>query len=110
MKHIKLIKQFELETGHGQDGDKSVSLLFDGTFRKLVEVRLQNSAILSRHHADVPITVYCVSGNGVFSAGEDLEDTQVLKAGTLITLETGVEHEVLAEPDLHILVTKFLAN
>ena len=107
MKHIRLIKQFGIEIEHDQVSDKYVNQLFDGTFRRLVEVRLQNNAVLSRHHADVPITVYCLSGNGVFSAGSDLEDEQELRAGTLITLEAGVEHEVIADPALHILVTKF---
>lgn len=107
MGHIKLIKQFASEIESDQTGDKTVNLLFDGAFRKLVEVRLQNNAVLSRHHADVPITVYCISGTGIFSAGQDLEDSHNLSAGTLITLEAGIEHEVIADPSLHIIVTKF---
>ncbi len=31
----------------------------------------------------------------------------VVPAGTLITLEAEIEHEVVAEPEIHILVTKF---
>lgn len=109
MKYIELIKELGTDDGTREAGDKAVSQLFDGAFRRIVEVRLRNGAVLSRHHADVPITVYCVSGNGVFSAGEDLEDKQTLTAGTLITLDASVEHEVTAEPELHILVTKFKA-
>ncbi len=40
-------------------------------------------------------------------AGKDLEQEQRLQAGTLLTLEANVEQEVLAEPELIILVTKF---
>ena len=40
-------------------------------------------------------------------AGRDLEDEQKLVAGALITLEGGVEHEVVAEPEISLLVTKF---
>jgi len=107
MKHITLIKELGADDRTGQMSDKTVDQLFNGEFRRIVEVRLRNRAVLSRHHADVPITVYCVSGAGIFSAGADLEDAQDLKAGTLITLEAGVEHEVIADPELHILVTKF---
>jgi len=108
MKHIQLIKDIELNAEF--ETDKQVNQLFDGTFRRIVEVRLQNNAVLSRHKADVPITVLCLSGSGVFTAGTDLEDSQDLRAGTLITLEAGIEHEVTADPSLHILVTKFTGS
>lgn len=107
MKHIHLIKDFGVDTDAVFEKDKEVDQLFDGAFRKLVEVRLQNGAVLSRHKVNEPITVLCLSGNGVFRAGKDLEDSQILRAGTLITLEAGVEHEVAADPALQILVTKF---
>lgn len=107
MKPIEFIKDFDIGADAAFDKDKEVNQLFDGAFRKLVEVRLQNGAVLSRHKANEPITVFCLSGAGVFRAGKDLEDSQILRAGTLITLEAGVEHEVVADPTLHILVTKF---
>ena len=107
MKHIELLAELNMSATSGGAGDRSVNQLFDGAFRRIVEVILRENAILSRHHADVPITVYCISGNGKFNAGADLEDSQDLQAGTLITLEAGVDHEVIAEPELHILVTKF---
>jgi len=107
MTNIVLIKEIELTTNTGFDKDKEVNKLFDGPFRTLLEVRLQNGAVLSRHKAAEPITVFCLSGTGVFHAGSDLEDTQELRAGTLITLDGGVEHEVAATPALHLIVTKF---
>ncbi|MEO6656349.1 MAG: hypothetical protein ABIO36_09740, partial [Pyrinomonadaceae bacterium] len=88
--------------------DKQVNELLKGAFRRIVEVRLKNGAVLSRHKADVPITVVCLSGSGIFTAGKDLEDSQELRAGTLITLEAGIEHEVTAAPSLHIIVTQFM--
>ncbi len=106
MKHIKLLGELGKSVDGEEAKDKSVDQLYDGAFRRIVAVRLRNSAVLSRHHADVPITVYCISGNGKFNAGGDLEDSQDLQAGTLITLEAGVEHEVIADPEIHILVTK----
>jgi quercetin dioxygenase-like cupin family protein len=107
MKHIELIGELGSVANGDQLNDKAVNQLYNGAFRRIVEVRLRNNAVLSRHHADVPITIYCISGTGIFSAGADLKDTHDLRAGTLITLEAGVEHEVVADPELHILVSKF---
>jgi len=106
MKHIRLLGELGGDAEVAKD--KVVNQLYDGAFRRIVEVRLRNNAVLSRHHAAVPITVYCVSGKGTFSAGADLEDLQELRTGTLITLEAGVEHEVIADSELHILVSKFM--
>ncbi|MGE3468117.1 MAG: hypothetical protein AB7J13_14445 [Pyrinomonadaceae bacterium] len=110
MKHIGLIKELDLNAAPTVESDKEVSELYRGPFRRMVEVRLQNGAVLSRHKADVPITVLCLSGSGTFTAGTDLEDSQDLRAGTLITLEAGIEHEVTAGPSLHIIVTKFTGS
>ena len=43
-------------------------------------------------------------------AGEDLEDSQDLRAGTLLTLPAGIEHEVTPETSLHMIVIKFKAG
>ncbi len=107
MKNIHLIKTFDTDGMNEMLRDKEVSELFDGAFRKLIEVRLRNGAVLSRHKASEPITVFCVSGNGIFRAGADLEDELQLSTGTLLTLDAGVEHEVVAQPGIHLLVTKF---
>lgn len=94
------------DTDH-QSKDLAVSHLFEGESRKVVAVRLQNNAVLARHHADIPITVQCISGKGVFAAGAKLDEFQELRPGVLLTLEAGVEHEVVADPDVYVLVTKF---
>jgi quercetin dioxygenase-like cupin family protein len=107
MKIIQLVKDFDLHDIGDHQRDKDVNELFDGPFRRLIEVRLQNGGVLSKHKANEPITVFCLSGTGVFRAGKDLEDSQELRAGTLITLEAGIEHEVTAGPALHLIVTKF---
>jgi quercetin dioxygenase-like cupin family protein len=107
MTNILLIKDLDLSGRSVEGKDNDVNKLFDGMRRTLIEVRLQNGAVLSKHKAAEPITVFCVSGSGVFRAGSDLEDSQDMRAGTLITLEAGVEHEVAADPSIHILVTKF---
>ncbi len=107
MKNITLVKDLSLSDAADVVKDKSVNQLFDSSFRKIVEVCLRNNAVLLRHRADVPITVYCVSGKGTFTAGKELEESQELHAGILITLEAGIEHEVVADPEIQLLVTKF---
>lgn len=107
MKNIELIKQFELGKIPKSAKNKDAAKIFDGARRQMMEVILQNGEVLSKHKASEPITVFCLAGNGTFRAGKDLEEEQKLTAGTLITLEAEIEHEVVAEPEIHILVTKF---
>ncbi len=107
MKKIELIKNLELREISRSEKPKEVKELFNGTRRHLIEVTLRNNAILTRHKAAEPITVLCLAGNGTFRAGHDLEDEEKLVAGTLLTLEAAVEHEVVAEPELRLLITKF---
>ena len=104
MKNIQLIKEFQ---GHDLEGDRRLTELYNGPFRRIVEVQLSKGSVLSRHHATEPITVFCISGTGTFLAGDELQESQAMRAGTFLTLEGGVIHEVRAEPDLHLIVSKF---
>ena len=105
MNNIQLIKEFQEADDPAED--KKLTELYNGPFRRIVEVRLNNSAVLSRHNAAEPITVFCISGTGTFFAGEELHESIAMQTGTLITLEPGVVHEVRAEPALHLIVSKF---
>ncbi len=107
MESIELLKNLRL--GEISEGEKSKEIkeIFNGARRRLVEVKLRRNEILAKHKAVEPITVLCLAGTGVFRAGADLSDECELVAGTLITLEGGVEHEVIAQPALDLLVTKF---
>ena len=62
---------------------------------------------MPKHKAVEPITILCLAGKGLFRAGADLSDKCEFRAGTLVTLESNVEHEVVAQPALDLLVTKF---
>ncbi len=90
--------------------DIEATELFDGPRRKIIQIRLRAGATLSKHKAQEPITVFCYAGTGVFNAGNDLEDTQKLHEGILITLEGCVHHEAVATTDLTLIVTKFKEN
>ncbi len=107
MKNMICVSDFELGNVRGGEKSKDVKEIFNGDRRRMVEVTLRNNDVLSKHKANEPITVLCLGGNGRFLAGEDLEESQVLRPGTLLTLEANVYNEVLAEHELHILVTKF---
>jgi len=107
MKNITETIQLAVGGPAPDKGDKHVKQLFTGSRRKLIEILLKNRATLSRHQAKDPITVLCLSGNGVFRAGPLLDEEQRLTPGTLVTLEAEIDHEVTADPEIHILVTKF---
>lgn len=110
MNSITLLQNFKLGEMSDSAEQKKLNELFNGSMRRIVEVKLFNNDILSKHKAKEPITVFCLSGKGIFRAGKDLEDVQDLQTGTLITLEAEIEHEVSAVPELHLLVTKFKAE
>jgi quercetin dioxygenase-like cupin family protein len=107
MTNIELLKNLDLSEIPDEGKNKEVTELFNGTRRRLIEVSLRNNETLSKHTAIEPITVLCLAGAGTFRTGADLSEEQKLIAGTLVTLEGGVEHEVTAEPALRLLVTKF---
>lgn len=107
MKNIELIKNLNLSEISESEKSKEVKAIFSGSQRHLIEVKLRNNEILPKHKASEPITVLCLAGTGVFRAGQDLSEECKLVAGTLITLEAGVEHEVVAEPAIDLLVMKF---
>jgi quercetin dioxygenase-like cupin family protein len=107
MKNITHIKDLDVRETTETAAGKDFKEIFNGDRRRMVEVSLTGGAVLTKHHAAEPITVLCLSGNGTFRAGSDLEESQKLVPGTLITLESGVEHDVSAEPSIRILVTKF---
>ena len=107
MKNIEFIKNFRLGEITKSEKSKDVKQIFDGSRRRLVQIDLHDGEILSKYKAVEPITIFCLAGNGTFRAGSDLEEKLEMVAGTLITLEGGVEHEVSAEPEISLLVTKF---
>ncbi|HEX8288788.1 MAG TPA: hypothetical protein VF556_12365 [Pyrinomonadaceae bacterium] len=107
MKNIELIKNLKLSEIAESEKNKEVKEIFSGSQRRLIEVKLRNNEILPKHKAAEPITVLCLAGTGVFRAGQGLSEECRLVAGTLITLESGIEHEVAAEPAIDLLVTKF---
>ena len=110
MKNIELIANLDMDAPSGLAKDLAAKEIYNGPMRRIIDIQLQNGAILPRHKAAEPITVLCLAGKGTFHAGLELDDAQEMAPGTLITLEPGVEHDLVAEPAVHILVTRFKAN
>lgn len=110
MKNIEFIKNFALGEIAESEKSKEVKEIYNGARRRMMQVNLHNGEILAKHRANEPITVFCLAGAGTLRAGIDLEDEKKLVAGTLITLEGGIEHEVVAEPEISLFVTKFKAE
>jgi quercetin dioxygenase-like cupin family protein len=110
MKNIELISNLDMEAPSGMEKDLVAKEIYNGPMRRIIDIRLQNGATLPRHKANEPITVLCLSGKGMFHAGAELDDAQEMVPGALITLEPGVEHDLVADPAVHILVTRFKAN
>lgn len=107
MKTLELIEKFNIGEPLSGGKEKQVREIYNGPRRRMVEVKLNAGAVLAKHKAAEPISVLCFAGKGVFTAGARLEEKIDLSAGVLITLEGGVEHEVVAAPEIHLLVTKF---
>ncbi len=107
MKIIELIEKFELGGQTRPEKYKEVREIYNGARRRMVEVKLRANAVLTKHRTPEPISVLCLSGRGVLTAGANLEESLELTAGTLLTLAGDIAHEVTAAPEIHLLVTKF---
>lgn len=107
MSETEILRQFDLGSIPEADEPISVGQIFKGDSRRLVEIVLRDGATLAKHMADVPITVLCLAGTGRFYAGPELSESLPISAGTLLTLGANIEHEVVGEPAVHILVSKF---
>ena len=110
MNNITHIVELELGILSPIEKPKVANEIYSGERRRMIEVQLRDNETLPKHKATEPITVLCLGGNGRFAAGEELKESIPLTPGTLITLEADVEHAVYAEPELHLLLTKFKAQ
>lgn len=110
LKNIHLLKHFEFNQEFILDKPFEVSEFFDDDTRTFIEIKISDGKVLKTHKANVPISILCLSGTGVFKAGENLEDEISLQAGTFLALESAVPHEITATPQLLLLLTKFKQN
>ena len=107
MNKIESVYQLNTDSLAADDGSVIFREVWNDSHSVGVELKIQAGAVLARHSALQPIKVLCLSGSGRFAAGEDLDSAAPLVSGTVIALEAAIPHEVTADTELHLLVTKF---
>ena len=91
-----------IEIGVGKE--REVQTLLADSWRKLVLIRLRNSALLAEHSARVPITIHALLGTGSLNVAGRVYP---LTPGVIVPVDAHVVHSVQADPALAILVTFF---
>lgn len=99
------MKSVAMTTAIGEGSDQEVTKLYENQWTKLVQITLRNGKTLAEHKAAEPVTIQCVSGEGVLVVGEE---RVALKAGVIVLLESNVAHSVESKPAVSVLVTRFL--
>lgn len=101
------IIEYSRKIGDGNELEKI--LLFEGARRKITQINISKGNSLGSHTADMPFLLMCVDGNGKLVLGKN--NTKVkLHPGSMVTVESGVPHDIAAEPNLSILVVRFLSD
>lgn len=99
-----MTKAIELPREIGTGKDREVQTLLADSWRKLVLIYLRNGALLADHSARVPITIQALLGKGTLRVGDGVF---TLSPGVIIPVDAHVQHNVLAEPEVALLVTFF---
>jgi quercetin dioxygenase-like cupin family protein len=104
-----LILSYNLETKpiSNDRGDVNFREVWNDTHSIGIELKIRAGAVLARHSAMQAIKVLCLEGSGRFTAGEELDSSADLTRGTVVALEPAIPHEVSADSELLLLVTKF---
>lgn len=87
----------------------SKKMLDKGERRIIAEVTLRDGKALGVHTEETPFMVYGIAGEGVLVLGDN-EKSIPITPGVLVTVETGVAHDVVAKPNLSILVFKLIGS
>lgn len=104
-------KILDLKTEIGEGKDQEVKVLFEGERRKIAQLTLRNGKRLESHSVEEPILIQCIAGGGeVLIEGEDVNETIELTPGKTLTIEGGVLHDVIAKPEVSIILVRFLSD
>lgn len=104
--HYKVLDiKNELSSGE----NKEIKMLFEGERRKIVQLTLRDGTNLRWHSVAEPITIQCIAGEGELQIkNEEKTDTLKLIPGTLVTLESLVDHDIVGKPSVSIVLIRFL--
>lgn len=102
-------KILDLKTEIGEGKDQEVKILFEGERRKIAQLTLRNGKRLESHSVEEPIVIQCIAGSGeVLIQTDEAEKTIELLPGKTLTIEGRVLHDVIARPEVSILLIRFL--
>jgi quercetin dioxygenase-like cupin family protein len=87
---------------HFQDERPYVQILSDITTARVVLFAFRKGQELKKHHTSSQLLVQVLRGKVLFSTASSSVEMQ---AGTLVQLETNVEHNVIAQTDAVMLLT-----
>ena len=107
MNNLILTYTLDTESIAESRGDVNFREVWNDTQSIGIELKIRAGAVLARHSAAQAIKVLCLEGSGRFTAGEDLDSAADLTRGTVVALEPAIPHEVSADSELLLLVTKF---
>jgi quercetin dioxygenase-like cupin family protein len=99
------MKSVTVQTVIREGEDQEVVKVFESTWTRILQITLRNGKTLSSHAAKEPVTIHCISGEGVLVLGEE---RITLRPGVMVPLEADVIHAVEAKPAVSLLVTRFL--
>ncbi len=98
-----------MKTEIGEGKDQEVKILFEGERRKIAQLTLRNGKRLESHSVEEPIVIQCIAGSGeVLIQNDEAEKTIELLPGKTLTIEGSVLHDVIARPEVSILLIRFL--
>lgn len=105
MRAEEAMKTMTIATAILAGEEQQVVKVYETTWTRILQITLRNGKTLSAHAAKEPVTIHCISGEGVLVVGEQRIE---MKPGVMVALEPNVTHAVEAKPALSLLVTRFL--
>lgn len=91
-----------LENISFQESRPVVSVLFETDFTKEIRIAMKQGQLMKEHKTPYPIVIQIVEGAIAFSLPES---TLNLKKGSLIALEGGIAHSLLAQQESIVRLT-----
>jgi quercetin dioxygenase-like cupin family protein len=101
--------EIKIQDKIGDGKEKEVNMLFEGEKRIIAQLILRDGTNLRWHSVAEPITIQCIAGEGELQIkNEEKTDTLKLIPGTLVTLESLVDHDIVGKPSVSIVLVRFL--
>lgn len=97
-----------LEKNIAEGKEKEINPLYDKNQIKVVQLTLRSESKLETHKVNVPILIQCISGNGeLMIQNGDNHEIVSLNPGITVVVESDVLHDVIAKPEISIMLIKF---